>query len=117
MAINYKSIIWDITNRSVLSGFWAKSSDTGRGLRVTIAADNIILVPGTETLKIRFRAADGTFQSTAAVIVNGAFNIELDDLILNQVSNGVQADLELEVNGKIISSPTFEIPVYDSIGI
>lgn len=115
MAISYKSIIWDISQKIIASSAWAKN-DTGRGIKVTIAADNIAMVAETETLRIRYKTVAGLDGSTAGILVDGAFNIELDDVILNR-TNDVQVDLELTVDGKTISSPVFTIPVYKSIGV
>lgn len=114
MAISYKGITWDIAKKTISNSAWAKN-DTGRGLRVTIAADEKILIPEAEILKIRFKTLAGLDGSTAGVIEGDTFKIELDDVVLNR-KNDVQVDLELTVSGKIISSPIFTIPVFKSIG-
>ena len=116
MAIGYSPITWDIAKGSLTRGAWAKESETGRALRVTLAVNGLLVTPDTETLKLRYKGTGGVYGSTAGVIVDGAYNIELDGAVAGQVGD-VQADLELTADGKTISSPIFEIPVYDSIGI
>ncbi|MBW8383946.1 MAG: hypothetical protein K0M69_15685 [Youngiibacter sp.] len=116
MAIALMPITWDIAKGFLTRGTWAKESETGRALRVTLAVNGLVASPSTETLKLRYKASDGQYASTAGTLSTGAYNIELDAAVAGQVGD-VQADLELTVDGKTISSPSFSIPVYDSIGI
>lgn len=116
MAILYNNIIWDIATGLIRPGTWAKTSETGRGLKVSIVADDTPQVIGSESLRLRYRGADGQYSAINGSLTGGLFAVELDDALAGQV-NDVQVDLELTAGGKIISSPTFRIPVYRSIGL
>lgn len=116
MAIFYHNIIWDIASGLIRPGAWAKTSETGRGMKVSIVADDTPQAIGSEVLKLRYRGSDGLFTSITGSVADGVFKLELDNVVAGQV-NDVQVDLELTSGGKSISSPTFSIPVFRSIGI
>ena len=114
MAISYYPVYWNIMKYKIPDGPWGKTLETGRGIRVILTNGKYNLIPGTETLKLRYKLANGTYGSIDGTLVDGGWNIEIDDLLATAEWR-IQADLELTGEEMTISSASFTIPIFKSI--
>lgn len=110
LADNYTPISWDIGKRLMNVKIKRKPNETGAGLKVMVLQNGKPVTPTAETVRLRYKTLEGIYSKVDASVSGTAYVIELDSLLAGRTEN-MTVDLEIEVNGKIIGSPTFEIQI------
>lgn len=110
----YKIITWDINSKYFDVNFFGKKNDDGRGAKVRLTANGVVVTPTTEQLRLYCKKQDGTKVYLDGVIENGLFVLDFNNQIY-AVPGNVQAELHLTTDCKTVASPTFYIPVDDNL--
>lgn len=111
---SYRLITWDIGNKLINVSYFGKVDDSGRGLKIKLIQNSIVVTPTTETLKIYLKKPDGTAVYIDAIINGQYFEITLTNQVY-AVAGTVKAELQLKVGDNWITSDTFAIVVDENL--
>jgi len=110
---SYYPLDWDLEKQFLhLKMIRRRTNETGAGLRIQVLQNKEPITPDTEILRLRYKTTAGVYEKIDATVSETFFLVELDALLAGRTED-IEVDLELEVNGIMIGSPTFGIQIKD----